>query len=142
MPPQCPDGRIGHQPVKLALGSALVAYGLCESEWVSDPPDDERARDDVLLVAREHLRLARLIHAPAHVERYLRIDGPGKFPMQAGLGGGAQGTSETRNQHRLSLFHDHRGCAKNNCGERQRTDDGAQPSLRSHCVNQSSPPSR
>ena len=130
------------RPSSLAFGAALAADGLGEGERVADPPDHERARDDVLLVAREHLGLAGLVDAPPHVEQRA----PDRWAREASsagrLGGGAQGTAEARDQHRLPLPHDHRRRAENDSGKRQRADDGPQPALRSHCVNHNSPPSR
>ena len=73
------------RPSSLPSAPPSRADGLREGERVSDPPDDERARDDVFLVAREHLGLAGLVHAPPHVEQGRLIDGPGQLPVQARL---------------------------------------------------------
>jgi hypothetical protein len=96
MTSQCADGGVGQQAIELRLGAALkVSDRLGKGQWVSDPPDHEGARDDVLLVAREHFRLTGLVDSRRMSSNECRIDGPWQLPVQPGLSSGAQWTSET-----------------------------------------------
>ena len=108
MPAQRSDGGVRQESVQLAFRSALAADRLRERERVSDPPDDEGPRDDVLFIARQHLGVTGLINTPPHVEPGGLIDRPGKLPVEARGRVRAHGASEARDQRRLPLLHDHR----------------------------------
>ena len=94
------DGRVGEQAVKLAFGGAFAADRLHERERIADAPHDECARDDVLLVAREHFRVAGLVDAAAHVEQHRLVDGPRQLPVQARWRRRANRPAEARDEQR------------------------------------------
>ena len=121
------------RPSSLASAPPSLADRLREGQRIADPPDDERARDDVLLVARQHLGVAGLVDATPHVEP----DAPDRSARAASSAGRAavaarSGRPKRVIEHGLALAHDDRGRVEDDGAERDRPDDAAQPALRLH----------
>src|SRR5262249_28447030 len=87
--------------VQTHLGGDGIAYRRDEAVGVLDAPEDVVFDHDVLLVARQEFRRARVVdaHAPIEVER--RLEGP--LGVEAGAGYGAYGPAELRDEHKLGL---------------------------------------
>ena len=101
------------RPSSLPSAPPSLPMAWEKASGISDPPDHESARDDVLFVAREHLRLAGFVHAPPHIEQST-LDRWAREVSSAGpLVCGAQGTPEAGNEYRLSLLYDYCRGAEN-----------------------------
>ena len=87
--------------VQAHLGGDRIAHGLHEALRVLDLPGDVVFDDDVLLVAREKFRRARIVDAQAAVEKDRGLEKP--LGVQAGVGDGVEGTAELRDQDELGL---------------------------------------
>ena len=82
--------------VQAHLSGDGIADGLHEALGILDPPGDVVLDDDVLLVLRQKLRRPRVVDAQPPVEVDVGLEGP--FHVQAGVGDGADGAAELRDQ--------------------------------------------